>query len=169
MLLASSNHAAGFLRKETGTAPDYAFPAPDTYYGVSKVAVEALGSLYHHPPLRAGRDRPAHRLLLRPPAHHPDTRHLAVPRRLRPTAGGLARRTVPRLPGRLGRLGEHPRLVQPGRGQRPRLPAAGRRRAVRRRGAPGRRPPGRRLPRRGVLLLRPASPSRSRARRAWTP
>jgi hypothetical protein len=28
-------------------APDYLFPRPDTYYGVSKVVVEALGSLYH--------------------------------------------------------------------------------------------------------------------------
>ena len=28
--------------------PDYAFPAPDTYYGVSKVAGEALAALYHH-------------------------------------------------------------------------------------------------------------------------
>ncbi len=27
--------------------PDYAFPAPDTYYGVSKVAGEALAALYH--------------------------------------------------------------------------------------------------------------------------
>jgi uronate dehydrogenase len=28
--------------------PDYAFPAPDTYYGVSKVAGEALAALYHY-------------------------------------------------------------------------------------------------------------------------
>ena len=28
--------------------PDYAFPAPDTYYGVAKVAGEALAALYHH-------------------------------------------------------------------------------------------------------------------------
>jgi uronate dehydrogenase len=28
--------------------PDYAFPAPDTYYGVSKAAVEALAALYHY-------------------------------------------------------------------------------------------------------------------------
>jgi hypothetical protein len=28
--------------------PDYAFPAPDTYYGVSKAATEALAAMYHH-------------------------------------------------------------------------------------------------------------------------
>ena len=27
---------------------DYAFPAPDTYYGVSKATVEALAAMYHH-------------------------------------------------------------------------------------------------------------------------
>lgn len=49
-VFASSAHAVGFLDREVhgGTAPDWAFPAPDTYYGVSKVAGEALGSLYHH-------------------------------------------------------------------------------------------------------------------------
>ena len=46
VLLASSNHAAGFHRRGEQDTPDYAFPRPDTYYGVSKVAVEALGSLY---------------------------------------------------------------------------------------------------------------------------
>ncbi|ADG87807.1 NAD-dependent epimerase/dehydratase family protein [Thermobispora bispora] len=46
-VLASSNHAAGFHPRSAGEAPDYLFPRPDTYYGVSKVAVEALGSLYH--------------------------------------------------------------------------------------------------------------------------
>jgi nucleoside-diphosphate-sugar epimerase len=50
VILASSNHAAGFrvvgedgpdgLRADTS-------PRPDTYYGVSKAAIEALGSLYH--------------------------------------------------------------------------------------------------------------------------
>jgi nucleoside-diphosphate-sugar epimerase len=49
-VFASSNHAAGFLPRDEGggEAPDYAYPAPDTYYGVSKVTGEALGSLYHH-------------------------------------------------------------------------------------------------------------------------
>lgn len=51
-VFASSNHAVGFLDRESqaaagGVAPDYAFPAPDTYYGVGKVLGEALASLYH--------------------------------------------------------------------------------------------------------------------------
>ncbi|GDY33024.1 NAD-dependent epimerase/dehydratase family protein [Gandjariella thermophila] len=47
VVLASSNHAVGFVpRVEGQRASDYLFPRPDTYYGVSKVAVEALGSLY---------------------------------------------------------------------------------------------------------------------------
>jgi NADP-dependent aldehyde dehydrogenase len=51
VILASSNHAAGFrvvgedgpggLRADTS-------PRPDTYYGVGKAAMEALGALYHH-------------------------------------------------------------------------------------------------------------------------
>ncbi|SDK68435.1 NAD dependent epimerase/dehydratase family protein [Nocardioides sp. YR527] len=50
VVLASSNHAAGFYDlddvPDVGLAAD-AFPRPDTYYGVSKVAMEALGSLFH--------------------------------------------------------------------------------------------------------------------------
>lgn len=51
VILASSNHAVGFrvvgedgpdgLRADSSTRPD-------TYYGVSKAAIEALGALYHH-------------------------------------------------------------------------------------------------------------------------
>lgn len=48
VIVASSSHAVGFHpRVEGEEAPDYLFPRPDTYYGVSKVAGEALGSLYH--------------------------------------------------------------------------------------------------------------------------
>jgi uronate dehydrogenase len=47
VIFASSNHAVGFSPRTAFPVPDYAFPAPDTYYGVSKVAGEALGSLYH--------------------------------------------------------------------------------------------------------------------------
>lgn len=47
VIFASSNHAAGFHPRGDADAPDYLFPRPDTYYGVSKVAGEALGSLYH--------------------------------------------------------------------------------------------------------------------------
>jgi uronate dehydrogenase len=47
VVFASSNHAVGFSPRESFPVPDYAFPAPDTYYGVSKVAGEALAALYH--------------------------------------------------------------------------------------------------------------------------
>ncbi|PRY30313.1 NAD-dependent epimerase/dehydratase family protein [Umezawaea tangerina] len=46
VLLASSNHAVGYAPRSDGEAGDYLFPRPDTYYGVSKVAMEGLGSLY---------------------------------------------------------------------------------------------------------------------------
>ncbi|WP_028659191.1 NAD-dependent epimerase/dehydratase family protein [Nocardioides insulae] len=50
VVLASSNHAVGFYEMAEapeGGLPADLFPRPDTYYGVSKVAVEALGSLFH--------------------------------------------------------------------------------------------------------------------------
>jgi uronate dehydrogenase len=47
VIYASSNHAVGFTPRDAFPVPDYAFPAPDTYYGVSKAAGEALASLYH--------------------------------------------------------------------------------------------------------------------------
>jgi uronate dehydrogenase len=48
-VLMGSHHAAGFHTRPAGgeDLPDYAFPRPDTFYGVSKVVMEALGSLYH--------------------------------------------------------------------------------------------------------------------------
>jgi uronate dehydrogenase len=48
VVYASSNHAVGFapLRPDD-VVPDYEFPRPDSYYGVSKVASEGLLSLYH--------------------------------------------------------------------------------------------------------------------------
>ena len=46
VVFASSNHAAGFTPLGDSPVPDYAFPAPDTYYGVSKVAGEGLAALY---------------------------------------------------------------------------------------------------------------------------
>src|SRR5262249_35367042 len=48
VIFASSNHAVGFAPRESFPVPDYAFPAPDTYYGVAKVAGEALAGLYHY-------------------------------------------------------------------------------------------------------------------------
>ena len=50
VVLASSNHAVGFRRVSEAGAdglPADSSPRPDTYYGVSKAAIEALGSLYH--------------------------------------------------------------------------------------------------------------------------
>lgn len=47
VIFASSNHAVGFSPASSFPVPDYAFPSPDTYYGVSKVAGEALAALYH--------------------------------------------------------------------------------------------------------------------------
>ncbi len=46
VVFASSNHAVGFSPRSRYPVPDYAFPAPDTYYGVSKAAGEALAALY---------------------------------------------------------------------------------------------------------------------------
>jgi len=48
VIFASSNHAVGFTPRSAFPVPDYAFPAPDTYYGVAKVAGEGLAALYHH-------------------------------------------------------------------------------------------------------------------------
>jgi len=48
VVFASSSHAVGFTPASEFPVPDYAFPAPDTYYGVSKAAGEALAALYHH-------------------------------------------------------------------------------------------------------------------------
>lgn len=48
VVYASSNHIVGFAPASAFPVPDYAFPAPDTYYGVSKAAGEALAALYHH-------------------------------------------------------------------------------------------------------------------------
>ena len=47
VIFASSNHAVGFTPRSDFPVPDYAFPKPDTYYGVSKAAIEALAAMYH--------------------------------------------------------------------------------------------------------------------------
>lgn len=46
VILASSNHAIGYVGTQDGEVRADAFPRPDTNYGVSKVAMEALGSMY---------------------------------------------------------------------------------------------------------------------------
>jgi nucleoside-diphosphate-sugar epimerase len=47
LLLASSVHAAGFVPVDSPSLREgMPLPAPDTYYGVTKAALEALGALY---------------------------------------------------------------------------------------------------------------------------
>ncbi|HVT67989.1 MAG TPA: NAD(P)-dependent oxidoreductase [Trebonia sp.] len=46
VVFASSNHAVGFAPRKSFPVADTARPEPDTYYGVSKAAGEALGALY---------------------------------------------------------------------------------------------------------------------------
>ena len=46
VLLASSHHAAGCVPVKEAAARGLSAVRPDSYYGVSKVAIEALGSLY---------------------------------------------------------------------------------------------------------------------------
>src|SRR6204780_2769354 len=48
VIFASSNHAVGFTPRSDFPVPDYAFPAPDTFYGVSKATVEELAAMYHY-------------------------------------------------------------------------------------------------------------------------
>jgi len=48
VVLASSNHAVGFAPLGGDPVPDYMYPRPDTFYGVSKATMEALGSLYSY-------------------------------------------------------------------------------------------------------------------------
>jgi nucleoside-diphosphate-sugar epimerase len=48
VVFASSNHAVGFAPRASFPVPDDARPLPDTYYGVSKAAGEALAALYAH-------------------------------------------------------------------------------------------------------------------------
>ncbi|TQS43169.1 NAD-dependent epimerase/dehydratase family protein [Cryptosporangium phraense] len=48
VLLASSNHAVGFARREDEPLPADVPFAPDTWYGWSKTSMESMGQLYHH-------------------------------------------------------------------------------------------------------------------------
>lgn len=47
VVYASSNHAVGWTERSSQVVPADLFPRPDSYYGVGKVAAEALCSLYH--------------------------------------------------------------------------------------------------------------------------
>jgi nucleoside-diphosphate-sugar epimerase len=48
VVFASSNHAVGYHTPDEYPLTAATPPLPDTYYGVSKAAGEALGALYHH-------------------------------------------------------------------------------------------------------------------------
>ena len=88
VIFASSNHAVGFSPRESFPVPDYAFPAPDTYYGVAKVTGEGLAALYHY---RYGLDTICIRILtcFEKPRQRAVAVHLAVPRRRRAAVRGL--------------------------------------------------------------------------------
>lgn len=78
VVLASSNHAAGFYPRPTRDEPRV--PAtvvarPDTFYGWSKAAIEALGSLYHD---RFGIDVVVLRIAQSAPAPSPNPRGQAL-------------------------------------------------------------------------------------------
>lgn len=74
VVLASSNHATGFTRRRTEPLPAAEPARPDTFYGVSKAALEALGALYAE---RHGMDVVALRIGSFTP--RPSTpRHLAI-------------------------------------------------------------------------------------------
>src|SRR5215831_12125330 len=112
-------------------------------------------------PVRPGHDLHPGPDLLRQAPQRPGPVHLAVPGRRRTAVRGLPERARPGVPGRLRRLGEHPRwLGQPAGGEGARLQPPGRRGGVRgrgdrgvRRARPGR--PGVPLPRRRVHPARP--------------
>jgi nucleoside-diphosphate-sugar epimerase len=48
VVLASTNHVVGAYPRDRAPAPDDLPPMPDSYYGVAKAAVEALGAFHHH-------------------------------------------------------------------------------------------------------------------------
>ena len=109
-------------------------PRPDTFYGVAKVAAEALLRLYVDR-LRHRRRRLPDRLVHRAARDRPRLVHLALPRRLRPDGRRRAhRRPRPASPSSTASRANTRAWwdLEPGRA--PRLRAAGRRRGVRRPG-----------------------------------
>ena len=117
VVLASSNHATGYTpRPGSGLLTEAdAPPRPDTYYGVAKVTMEALGSLYAD---RYGLDVVCLRIGSAF-AEPTSTRHLSTwlsPSDTVVPGGRRAEGALPRLRRRLGRLRQHPPLVGPHRG-----------------------------------------------------
>ncbi len=126
VLLASSIHAVGFQPVAAARATMPPLPRPDTYYGVSKAAMEALGSLYAD---RFGMSVVSARICAFT-GNAGDGRTTA--QWLSPgdmarliEAGSRARRRC--APHRVGRLGQCTRVVLARRRIRDRLPPAGRR------------------------------------------
>ena len=144
VVVASSNHAAGFWERPTDGSllPDDVVPRPDSYYGWSKAAVESLGRLYHE---RYGLT--VVNLRIGWCSRHPyDRRGAEI--WLSPDDVGTAGRggdhaDGDRVPHRVGRVRQHEVVVVAGRWRGDRVPATGRlggvRVGVRRLGG---RPPG---------------------------
>ncbi len=145
VVVASSNHAAGFWEKprDGSLLPDDAAPRPDSFYGWSKAAVESLGRLYHE---RYGLT--VVNLRIGWCSQHPYDRRGAEIWLSPDDVGRLVEAAVAptgdRVPHRLGRVGEYEVMVVTRRWRGDRLRAAGRLGGVcvgvRR---VGRRPPGR--------------------------
>ena len=138
VVVASSNHAVGFhVRGPVPLADDVA-PLPDSLYGVSKAAGEALCEFYSREVLDEHR-LSAYRVVFRHSREPSHVVHVALARRFRPADKGIADDRAPRLPARVGSVGEHaPLVVHCGR-RGHRLPSRGRRRELRR--AVSRKPP----------------------------
>ena len=135
IVYASSNHAVGFTPREP-MLPVGTPARPDSFYGLGKVAGEALCSLYHDRHgiavacLRIGsfRERPTTRRHLSTWLSHGDAVRLV---------DACLRLAGPRVRGRLRDLGQHAGVVGPGAGPRHRVPT---RRTTPRRGRPRSRP-----------------------------
>ncbi len=175
MLLASSVHAAGYVPADSPLVREgMPLPAPDTYYGVSKAALEALGGLYAG---RFGMTVVSARIMVfrdiadgPPPSlrswFSPDDMARLVLATLTTTATGhhvVLGRLPQHAPGRGPRAGARHRLRPAGRrggarcrrgAARPQRPTRDARRRVRRPGIPPRRA-ARRGPRRRLRDLRP--------------
>ena len=126
---ASSNHAVGHTPRADLVGVETR-PRPDTFYGVGKVAAEALLSLYND---RYGIDTLACRIgsFLPEPSTTRNLVHLALGRRLRSDVRCLPHRTRPGLRGALRDLRQHPGLVGPRARPGARLSPEGRCRGVR--------------------------------------
>ena len=164
---ASSNHAVGRTPRSDVVTIETR-PRPDTFYGVGKVAAEALLSLYVD---RYGMDALACRIgSFRARAGvHAAAVHLALARRLRADDRRLPHHAGARLRGALRHLRQHPGLVGPRARPGARLPADGRRRGVRRPDPGGGRRRRRGRPRGRAVHVGDVLPPRAGSRRLPEP